>query len=30
MERYETPAELLARLRLGREEFCQRLLTTLG
>lgn len=27
--RYETPKELLARLKLGREEFCQRLLTTL-
>ena len=27
--RFETPAELLARLQLGREEFCQRLLTTL-
>lgn len=27
--RFETPAELLARLRLGREELCQRLLTTL-
>jgi len=26
---YETPAELLGRLRLGREEFCQRLLTCL-
>lgn len=26
---FETPAELLARLKLGREEFCQRLLTTL-
>jgi hypothetical protein len=25
----ETPAALFARLRLGREEFCQRLLTTL-
>ena len=27
--RYETPTELLGRLRLGREEFCQRLLTSL-
>lgn len=27
--RFETPAELLARLKLSREEFCQRLLTTL-
>ena len=27
--RFETPAELFARLNLGREEFCQRLLTTL-
>lgn len=27
--RYETPQELLGRLKLGREEFCQRLLTTL-
>jgi hypothetical protein len=27
--RFETPAELLARLKLGREEYCQRLLTTL-
>jgi hypothetical protein len=26
---FETPAQLLARLRLGREEFCQRLLTSL-
>ena len=26
---YEDPATLRARLRLGREEFCQRLLTTL-
>ena len=26
---FETPAELFARLNLGREEFCQRLLTTL-
>jgi len=26
---YETPAQLLARLKLSREEFCQRLLTTL-
>lgn len=26
---YESPAVLLARLRLGREEFCQRLLTSL-
>jgi hypothetical protein len=26
---YETPSGLLGRLRLGREEFCQRLLTTL-
>ena len=26
---FETPGELLARLKLGREEFCQRLLTTL-
>jgi len=25
----ETPAQLFARLKLGREEFCQRLLTTL-
>jgi hypothetical protein len=25
----ETPARLLARLKLGREEYCQRLLTTL-
>ena len=27
--RFETPAELLARLKPGREEYCQRLLTTL-
>jgi len=27
--RFETPTELLARLKLGREEYCQRLLTTL-
>lgn len=27
--RYEDPAALAGRLRLGREEFCQRLLTTL-
>jgi hypothetical protein len=27
--RFETPPELLARLKLGREEYCQRLLTTL-
>ena len=27
--RFETPAELFRRLKLGREEFCQRLLTTL-
>ena len=27
--KFETPAELLARLKLGREEYCQRLLTTL-
>lgn len=27
--RFETPAELLVRLKLGREEYCQRLLTTL-
>lgn len=26
---FETPAALLGRLKLGREEFCQRLLTTL-
>ncbi len=26
---FETPAQLLARLKLGREEYCQRLLTTL-
>ncbi len=26
---YENPHDLLARLRLGREEFCQRLLTSL-
>jgi hypothetical protein len=26
---FETPQELAARLRLGREEFCQRLLTSL-
>ena len=26
---FETPSELLARLKLGREEYCQRLLTTL-
>ena len=28
-ESFEHPATLLGRLRLGREEFCQRLLTTL-
>jgi hypothetical protein len=27
--RFETPTQLLARLKLGREEYCQRLLTTL-
>lgn len=26
---FETPAQLLGRLKLGREEYCQRLLTTL-
>lgn len=26
---FETPAQLMARLKLGREELCQRLLTTL-
>lgn len=26
---FETPTELLGRLKLGREEYCQRLLTTL-
>lgn len=25
----ETPAQLFGRLKLGREEFCQRLLTSL-
>jgi len=26
---YEDPAEMLRRLKLGREEFCQRMVTTL-